>query len=78
MIKRYAKAQSHVYTSFQFITLTLLHRLAKVIPNYQIIIFPVIKNKKQVGLAGFEPTTSGTQNQNHTKLDHNPNESAES
>ncbi len=28
-----------------------------------------------VGLAGFEPTTSGTQNQNHTKLDHNPNES---
>lgn len=25
-----------------------------------------------VGLAGFEPTTSGTQNQNHTKLDHNP------
>lgn len=25
-----------------------------------------------VGLAGFEPTTSGTQNQNHTKLDYNP------
>ena len=26
-----------------------------------------------VGLAGFEPTVPGTQNQNHTKLDHNPN-----
>ena len=25
-----------------------------------------------VGLAGFEPTTPGTQNQDHTKLDHNP------
>ncbi len=30
-----------------------------------------------MGLAGFEPTTSGTQNQNHTKLDHNPDETAE-
>ena len=25
-----------------------------------------------MGLAGLEPTTSGTQNQNHAKLDHNP------
>ena len=27
---------------------------------------------KMVGSAGFEPTTSGTQNPNHTKLDHDP------
>lgn len=27
---------------------------------------------QMVGLAGFEPTIPGTQNQNHTKLDHNP------
>lgn len=27
---------------------------------------------KIVGSAGFEPTTSGTQNPNHTKLDHDP------
>ena len=26
----------------------------------------------EVGSAGFEPTTSGTQNPNHTKLDHDP------
>lgn len=25
-----------------------------------------------MGLEGFEPSTPGTQNQNHTKLDHNP------
>jgi hypothetical protein len=25
-----------------------------------------------MGSAGFEPTTSGTQNPNHTKLDHDP------
>lgn len=25
-----------------------------------------------MGLTGFEPATSGTQNPNHTKLDHNP------
>ncbi len=27
---------------------------------------------KIMGSAGFEPTTSGTQNPNHTKLDHDP------
>ena len=26
----------------------------------------------KMGSAGFEPTTSGTQNPNHTKLDHDP------
>ncbi len=31
---------------------------------------------KMVGSAGFEPTTSGTQNPNHAKLDHDPDVSA--
>ena len=30
----------------------------------------------KMGSAGFEPTTSGTQNPNHTKLDHDPAECA--
>lgn len=29
-----------------------------------------------MGSAGFEPTTSGTQNPNHAKLDHDPDVSA--
>ena len=31
-------------------------------------LYPILK----MGSAGFEPTTSGTQNPNHTKLDHDP------
>ena len=35
--------------------------------------YPITK----VGSAGFEPTTSGTQNPNHTKLDHDPDVNAQ-
>ena len=62
---------------FKVITLTLLHCLAKIRTNYEIITLSFIK-KKLVGLTGFEPATSSTQSSNHTKLDHNPNESAQS
>lgn len=34
-----------------------------------------IKQDQKMGLAGFEPATPGTQNQNHTNLDYNPNNS---
>ncbi|SMH71356.1 protein of unknown function [Candidatus Nitrosotalea okcheonensis] len=33
---------------------------------------PHLYPKMKMGSAGFEPTTSGTQNPNHAKLDHDP------
>jgi hypothetical protein len=34
------------------------------------------QGNKTMGSAGFEPTTSGTQNPNHAKLDHDPDVNA--
>jgi hypothetical protein len=66
-------------------SLTLLHRLAYhnqyEQDNNQLIHFCFHRlfatRKYQVGSAGFEPTTSGTQNPNHTKLDHDPDVNAQ-
>ena len=40
------------------------------------ILDPCLYPYKIMGSAGFEPTTSGTQNPNHAKLDHDPDVNA--
>ncbi len=56
-------------------SLTLLHRLAhqnlSKSDNNQLK-FELLPYTEEMGSAGFEPTTSGTQNPNHAKLDHDP------
>jgi hypothetical protein len=63
--------------------MTFHHKLSKTLILAEILTFIVtfihsklvglcLYSKTKVGSAGFEPTTSGTQNPNHTKLDHDP------